>query len=134
MELVNEVSRILGEGTGEIGAGWSVIREAVESAVVLLSPVVPHITEELWGLLGHDENLLNVEWPAYREEALVVDTRTVVLQVNGKLRSRIEVPADCSREDMERFAMDDERVQAFIESKTVKKVIVVQQKLVNVVV
>ena len=137
MELVNEISRILGDmgDGGEVsGQGWSVIREAVESAVILLSPVVPHITEELWSLLGHGENLLNVDWPAHREKALEIETRTVVLQVNGKLRSRIEVPADIGADDLERMALADERVRTFIESKTVKKVIVVQQKLVNVVV
>jgi leucyl-tRNA synthetase len=134
MELVNEISRILGDGAKVSDQGWSVIREAVEAAVILLSPVVPHITEELWRLLENSENLLNVQWPAHREEALEIETRTVVLQVNGKLRSRIEVPADIGSDELERMALADERVRTFIESKTVKKVIVVQQKLVNVVV
>ena len=134
MELINEVSRILGEGAHRTGFAWSVIREAVESSIVLLSPVVPHITEELWSLLGHKENLLNVPWPAHRKEALTIDTRTVVLQVNGKLRNRVDVPADCSRDELERLALADERVKMFIGSRPVKKVVVVQQKLVNVVV
>ncbi len=134
MELMNDVSRILGEDRDPGPEGWSVLREALETAVVLLSPVVPHITEELWSLLGHEADLLSVPWPRYREDALEVETRTVVLQVNGKLRSRVEVPADSGREALEEIALADERVRRFIEGKPVKKVIVVPGKLVNVVV
>ena len=135
MELVNEISRILGEGAPAAGsAAWDTIREAVETTVVLLCPVVPHITEELWHRLGHEESLLNVGWPKVREEALAVEVRTIVLQVNGKLRSRIEAPADAGKEDLEKAALADERVMKFIGEKPVKKVIVVPNKLVNVVV
>ena len=134
MELMNDVSRILGEGEDPGAEGWPVVREALETAVVLLSPVVPHITDELWSLLGREGNLLTVPWPRYRSEALTVDTRTVVLQVNGKLRSRIEVGADASREELEKAALADERVRRFIADQPVKKVIVVPGKLVNVVV
>jgi leucyl-tRNA synthetase len=134
MELMNDVSRILGEGPDPGEEGWPVIREALEAAVVLLSPVVPHITEELWSLLGREENLLSVSWPRYRAEALEVETRTVVLQVNGKLRSRIEVAADAGREELEKAALADERVRKFVGDRVVKKVIVVPGKLVNVVV
>jgi len=134
MELVNEISRILGENGGKGDLSWDVIREAVEAAVILLSPVVPHITEELWHLLGHDENLLNVSWPAPRQEALEVDTLTIVLQVNGKLRNTITVPVDAGREDLEKAALADEKVGNFIQGKQIKKVVVVPKKLVNVVV
>ncbi len=134
MELVNEVSRTLADDKEQGKEGWTIIREALEATVMLLSPVVPHITEELWNLLGHRENLLSTSWPGYRNEALEVDTRTVVLQVNGKLRSRIEVAADCSREDLEKAALSDDRVKKFIGDKPVKKVIVVPKKLVNIVV
>jgi leucyl-tRNA synthetase len=113
---------------------WSVVREAVETTILLLSPVVPHITEEMWRMLGHREFLLNVPWPSYREEALEVDKKLVVLQVNGKVRNRIEVPSSFTEEDIEEAALADERIKHFIDGKEIRKVIVVQKKLVNVVV
>jgi leucyl-tRNA synthetase len=134
MELVNEVYRYLNSENEVEDQAWSMIREAVEKAVLLLSPVVPHITEEMWRMLGHEGPLLNVPWPSFREEALEAEKRLVVLQVNGKVRSRIEVPASYTREEIETAALGDERVRGFIRDKTIRKVIVVQQKLVNIVV
>jgi leucyl-tRNA synthetase len=134
MELVNETNRMIGETPSGKAPDWSVIREAVETVVLLLSPVVPHITEELWQRLGFDKSLLEVSWPAFREDALEVEKRLIVLQVNGKVRNRIEVPALCSDEDLETEALKDERIRQFIEGKAVKKVIVVKNKLVNIVV
>jgi len=134
MELVNVLTQFANSEGEKDDVAWSVVREGVEAAVVLLSPVVPHITEELWQLLGHDKNLLEFAWPGYREDALEVQTRLVVLQVNGKVRSRIEVPAFYNEKQIEAEALADERVQRFIEGKAVKKVIVVKKKLVNVVV
>ncbi|MDY7038378.1 MAG: class I tRNA ligase family protein, partial [Thermodesulfobacteriota bacterium] len=134
MELVNEVNRFLNGKQDREDLVWSVIKEAIEATVVLLSPVAPHITEELWRMLGHSENLLDVPWPTHREEALEAEKCMIVLQVNGKVRSKIEVPASFSREEIETEALSDERVQRFISEKTVKKIIVVQKKLVNVVV
>jgi leucyl-tRNA synthetase len=134
MELVNDISRIIGEAEDREALSWDVIREAIETTIVLLSPVVPHITDELWNQMGHEECLLNVEWLSPRKDALVVDTLTIVLQVNGKLRNRIEVPADSSKEDLEKAALSDEKVGKFISDKPIKKVIVVPKKLVNVVV
>jgi leucyl-tRNA synthetase len=131
MELVNEVGKYLGNDEGR---DWSVVREAVESTVVLLSPVVPHITEELWHMLGREESLLNVRWPSYSDTALEVESRLVVLQVNGKVRDRIEVPAGFSKKEIEAEALKSQRVQNFVAGKPIKKVIVVQNKLVNVVV
>jgi len=134
MELVNDVNRVLTSHEPGDGRLWSVIKEAVEAAIVLLSPVVPHITEELWEMLGHEGSLLLMPWPAYREEALEVEKRLVVVQVNGKVRDRIEVPASFGEGEIEAEALRSERVQGFIAGKAVKRVIVVGQKLVNVVV
>ena len=133
MELFNEINQPLNNIKENDATAWSVVREAVEAAVLLLSPVVPHITEELWHILGHDENLINVRWPVYREEALEVERRLVVLQVNGKVRSKIEVPASYSDKEIEAETMADERMRRFIDGKSIKKIIVVQKKLVNVV-
>jgi leucyl-tRNA synthetase len=85
-------------------------------------------------MLGHDKSLLTIPWPTYRKDALKEDTILVVLQVNGKVRSRIEVPANCSQKEIETKALADERVQRFVNGNPVKKVIVVKNKLVNVVV
>jgi leucyl-tRNA synthetase len=134
MELVNEVNRYLSSDQDMSDLAWSVVREAMETTVVLLSPVVPHITEELWRMLGHTSCLLTVPWPAFRSEALEMEKRLIVLQVNGKVRSRIEVPAAFNQKEIEAEALIDERVQRFVGEKEIKKVIVVQKKLVNVVV
>jgi leucyl-tRNA synthetase len=134
MELVNDIHKVLSGGEEHSNLTWSVVKEAVEAAVLLLSPVVPHMTEELWNMLGHEELLLEVPWPAYRAEALEVARRLIVLQVNGKVRDRIEVPASYTEKEIEAAALGSERVQSFIGQKPVKKVIVVGQKLVNVVV
>jgi leucyl-tRNA synthetase len=135
MELVNDINRATGGGTQEKdGPFWPVVREAIEATVVLLSPVVPHIAEELWARLGKTSCLLETAWPSYREEALAVDNRLVVIQVNGKVRSRIEVPADFGDDQIEAAAMSDDRIQRFVGDKPVKRVIVIQQKLVNIVI
>ena len=134
MELVNEINRFLNNKDKKDAAAWSIVREAVEATVVLVSPVVPHITEELWHMLGNSESLLNIFWPTYREEALEVEKRLVVLQVNGKVRNRIKVPASYSEKEIEAEALADERVRRFINEQPIKKIIVVQKKLVNVVV
>jgi leucyl-tRNA synthetase len=134
MELINEITQFVKTKDKKDDLAWSVIREATEATVILLSPVVPHITEELWHLLGNNANLLDVAWPEYRESALKAQTRLIVVQVNGKVRSKIEVPASHDKDKIEAEALADERVQKFIEGKKIKKVIVVQQKLVNVVV
>jgi leucyl-tRNA synthetase len=133
MELVNEVNQLLNTPGAEGALTWSVVREAVETVVVLLSPVVPHMTEELWHRLGHRGHLIQVPWPTYREEALEVETKLIVLQVNGKVRSRIELPTSLSRKEIEAAALADERVQQFVGGKAIKKVVVVEGKLVNVV-
>jgi leucyl-tRNA synthetase len=134
MELVNEVNKYLNGAQDKGGLAWSVLREAVETTVILLSPVVPHITEECWQMLGHEESLLNVPWPGYKAAALEVEKKLVVIQVNGKVRSRIKVPASFDQKEIEAEALKDERVRRHLGEKAIKKVIVVKNKLVNVVV
>jgi leucyl-tRNA synthetase len=110
-----------------------VIRLAMESLTLLLSPIVPHFAEELWGELGHDSSVLLAPWPQYRDDALVKEELLIVIQVNGKLRSRFQVAADTDEETIKEMALSDERVQNFIEGQRIKKVIVVKNKLVNIV-
>jgi len=134
MELFNKINQFLNTGEKISPAAWSVVREAVDAMVVLLHPIVPHITEELWSALGHRESLVTISWPTYTEKALEKETRLVVVQVNGKVRSRIEIPVSYDDQEIQDQALGDERVRRFIDDKAIKRVIVVQKKLVNVVV
>ncbi len=107
--------------------------EYVEGFVQLLAPIAPHIGEELWQILGSEESLTYVPWPTYDEAALVEDEVEVVFQVNGKLRGKQNVARGLSKEELEQIAMNHEAVKEFIEGKTVRKVIAVPDKLVNIV-
>ena len=129
MELINELSKF----DDDSGQGMAVMREAIEGIVIMLSPMVPHITQQLWNELGHDELLADVAWLQCDESALVRDEIELVLQVNGKLRSRINVAADANNETIEAQALADDKIQSNIEGKTVRKVIVVPGRLVNIV-
>ena len=131
MELVNTLYGIDPDKSPQKTA---VIRFAMESVTLLLSPIVPHFAEELWNALGFETSILLASWPSYREDALVKDEFLIVVQVNGKLRSRFNVDADADDDTIKEMALSDERVQKFIEGKPVKKVIVVKKKLVNIVV
>jgi leucyl-tRNA synthetase len=109
-------------------------REAMEDFVKLLSPLAPHLAEELWQLLGHQHSLAYEAWPEY-DEALTKSAQVEVpLQVNGKLRARITVDAECSRQVLEEAALADSRIQELIEGKQIAKVVVVPGRLVNIVV
>jgi leucyl-tRNA synthetase len=129
MELINELSKF----NDESEQGRAVTREAIENIVLLLSPIVPHITQQLWNELGHDELLAELSWPQCDESALVRDEIDMVIQVNGKLRSKISVPVNADDKTVEQLAMADAKIVANIEGKTVRKVIVVAGRLVNIV-
>lgn len=105
----------------------------VEGFVKMLSPVAPHVAEEIWEQLGHTDTITYEEWPVFDAAKLVEDEVEVVLQVMGKVRSKLSVPKDISKEDLEKVALADEGLQKWIEGKTIRKVIVVPGKLVNVV-
>ncbi len=130
MELANAVSRF----EAATPQGRAVVREALESMVLLLSPIVPHITHALWRALGHERAVVDEPWPTVDRDALRSDTVTLVVQVNGKLRGRIQVPADADRAAVEQAARQEENVRRFVEGQEVKKVIVVPGRLVNIVV
>ena len=118
----------------ELPADEPVPREAIETLVKLTAPFAPHITEELWSLLGHEGSVFDSPFPKYDESKMVEDTVTVVLQVNGKIRDKLEVPTGLSREELEKFATSSERVQKHVGDMQIKKLIVVPNTLVNVVV
>ncbi|XXF07853.1 leucine--tRNA ligase [Pseudomonas sp. D2-3] len=111
----------------------ALLQEGLETVALLLAPITPHISHELWQELGHEEAIIDASWPSVDEAALVQDSLTLVIQVNGKLRGQIEVPADASREAVEAAARSNENVQRFTEGLTIRKVIVVPGKLVNIV-
>ena len=108
--------------------------EYVEGLVKLLSPVVPHITEELWSKLGHVGSIAYAKWPTYDESKLVEDVVEIVIQINGKVRQHLQVSKDASREELQALALNDERIKQEIVDKEVKKVIAVPGKLVSIVV
>jgi leucyl-tRNA synthetase len=132
MELVNEiyVSEVK-DRTDEIS--MRVMREAIETTVLLLSPFVPHFAEELWEALGNRDSIMKNPWPDYDREAVLEEEILIVVQVNGKLRDRITIPASYGEEEVKAWALKSERIQKLIEDKKVKRVILVPQKLVNIV-
>jgi len=130
MELLNAVNRFEDESQ----AGRAVEHEALEAVVLMLSPIVPHICHALWAALGHDTAIVDMPWPAVDEAALEADRVEIVVQVNGKLRSRISVAADADNDSIEETALADPNVQRFVADKEVRKTIVVPGRLVNIVV
>lgn len=108
--------------------------EYMEGFVKLISPVAPHVAEELWDKLGHEEGSISYEqWPKYDESKLVEDEVEIVVQLNGKVRTKLSIPKDATKEVMEKIAMNDEKVKEGLDGKTVRKVVAVPGKLVNIV-
>jgi len=111
-----------------------VLRSAVDALTLLIAPFAPHFAEELWEALGNDASIANAGWPVHDPEAIVATEITIVVQVNGKVRSKLTLPAGTSDKDIETAALADPKVKEHLAGKTPKKVIVVQGKLVSVVV
>ena len=130
MELVNTLSKF----TDESANGKAVRQEALEAIVLMLAPMVPHICHQLWLDLGHQEAVVTAAWPKVDESALAQDNIEYVIQVNGKLRSKISVATSLSSDEIQALALLDEQAQKFIDGKPLRKVIVVPNKLVNIVV
>jgi leucyl-tRNA synthetase len=132
MELFNAMAQAgAGGGHPELPR---VMRLAFESLTLMLAPIVPHVAEELWAALGKEQSILLAAWPTFREEALEREEALIVIQVNGKLRGRMSAPTDADEETLRSGALADEQVAKFIAGKPVKKVVVVKNKLVNIVV
>jgi len=130
MELLNAIKRF----DDSSDAGRSVVQEALDAIVLVLSPVIPHVCHELWHALGHESAPVNEGWPVFDESALARDTIEIVVQVNGKLRGRILVAVDADSDSISAQALADENVKRFVADKTVRKTIVIPGRLVNVVV
>jgi leucyl-tRNA synthetase len=147
MELVNELyafcsasrSVPVGEEAEQVGAierpsTISVLKEAVESLVRMLSPFAPHMAEELWEALGHTGGIVQAGWPDYDEAVAKAEQIVVPVQINGKVRARLTVPADTSEEALREIALADPQVRPYLEGKAIKKVVVARGKLVSIVV
>ena len=130
MELLNE----LGKFSDSSDQGQALMQEALELIVLMLSPIVPHITQSLWNALGHQGLVVDSAWPEYDSAALVKDSIEYVIQVNGKMRGRISVAADIDKDAIETAALNEPNVKRFVDGKTPRKVIVVPGRLVNLVV
>ena len=129
MELVNTIAK-----TPDEGSDRAVVREAWRTALIVLSPIAPHICHSLWQILGEQGLVVDASWPEVDETALVRDHIELVCQVNGKVRARIEVAADADQDTVQAVAFEEVNMQKFMEGKTVRKVIYVPGKLINVVV
>jgi leucyl-tRNA synthetase len=129
MELVNAIIKY--QANNDLDK--QVVKHALDTTVLLLSPVVPHICQELWQLAGKSEMVVDASWPACDKQALTKDEVLIILQVNGKTRGKIEVAADLDKSVIETLALEDSNVQKFTDGKTVRKVIVVPGRLVNIV-
>ncbi|MGZ4032732.1 MAG: class I tRNA ligase family protein, partial [Tumebacillaceae bacterium] len=128
MELVNAIYSYPEDADQGIKA------EAIKTTVILLNPAAPHVTSELWEMMGEASALYDLAWPQYDEAALVLDELEYAVQINGKVRDRIVFPKDATKEQIEADVLASEKVQALLEGKAIKKLIVVPGKLINVVV
>ena len=130
MELVNATRKAIDSGCGPADPA---VREATETVAILLSLVAPYTAEEMWERLGHQPTVARAGWPVVDEALLVQESVTAVVQIQGKVRARLEVSPEISEDDLEAAAMADPAVARALEGKTVRKVIVRAPKLVNIV-
>ena len=130
MELLNSVSRF----DDDSATGIAIRQETFENMVLMLSPIIPHLCHQLWQDLGHDSVIIDCPWPQHDEAALVQETIEMVIQVNGKLRGKMQLSADSEKAVCEALAFKNEQVRRYIDDRPIKKVIVVPNKLVNIVI
>ena len=131
MELVNATRKAIDSGCGPADPA---VREAAEAVAILLSLVAPYVAEEMWERLGHAPSVAQATWPVVDEALLVEESVTAVVQIQGKVRARLEVAPDIDEADLEALALADPTVVRAIDGRAVRKVIVRAPKLVNVVV
>ena len=129
MELINQLSKF--HDADEIAQ--AIRQEALESIVLMLSPVMPHVAQELWIMLGKDGLVMDQPWPEIDEDALEQSNIQMMIQINGKLRGKVDVDIDADDKTVEKLALDNDNVLQFLENKTIRKVIVVKGRLINIV-
>jgi leucyl-tRNA synthetase len=128
MELVNAIYQI------PYTVCQKEIKEAIKTTVLLLSPFCPHICEEMWQKLGYKKTTIKEKWPTYNRDLIKEETITYVIQVNGKVRSKLEVPAEITEEELKEKVLFDEKIKKWIENKEIKRFIFVPKRLVNIVI
>jgi leucyl-tRNA synthetase len=135
MELVNALHAFAALSADRVPAGERdrLLREGIDTVLLLLAPFCPHITEELWQTLGHVDSVFRQRWPAADPAALVRDEVTVVVQIDGKVRSRLTVDVGANDAEVRRLALDDDKVRPWLGGRDVDKVVVVPRRLVNIV-
>jgi leucyl-tRNA synthetase len=131
MELVNDLYRARESASSP--EEFSVIREAIEKLLIMLSPFVPHITQELWEAMGNTESLYRIAWPLYNPEWAEEQEATIAVQVNGKLRATITVPKDTDQSEVEARAMSEANVKRFLDGAQIKRIIYVPNKIINII-
>jgi leucyl-tRNA synthetase len=132
-ELVNTISKTLNDGADDAGSEFAV-REAADFLVQMMAPMMPHLAEECWSALGHDNLISEVNWPEPEDALLVDDSVTYPVQINGKKRAELSIAKEASKEEVEAATLALEAVRKALEGKSPKKIIVVPQRIVNVVV
>lgn len=132
MELVNDLYKYKEIDKNHING--PLLKEGIQTVIILLSPFAPHITEELWERIGNSTSVYLTDWPQYDEKAIIKDEIEIVVQINGKVREKIMVSSNILKEDMEKLALNSEKIQHLTKDKEVKKVIAVPKKLINIVV
>ena len=130
MELTNQLQSFDDDSV----QGKVVFREALESIVLMLAPILPHVCHVMWQRLGNERAIYKVKWPVVDQNALKKDSINLVVQVNGKKRATIYLPAGAKKQQIETTALEEENVKKFIEDKNIAKIIIVPGRLVNIVV
>lgn len=130
MELVNEMYRY--KESKDVNAG--LLGKATKELILILSPFVPHICEEMWQHIGQEQSVSTMRWPEFDESALVKDTVEIVVQINGKVKEKLMVDSNATKEELEKIAMENEKIQGLLQGKSVVKVIAVPSRLINIVV
>jgi leucyl-tRNA synthetase len=133
MELVNMMYKYQ-EDVRDSDKSAALVGELTGKLLMLLSPVVPFITEELWSRAGNEGSIHKIPWPDYDKEIAKEELVTIIFQVNGKLRDRMELPLDTSSEEIEKYALSSEKVRKYIEGKKIIKKVAIPNKLINIVV
>jgi leucyl-tRNA synthetase len=128
MKIVNALYKL-----GDSAQDNALLHEGLGITLRLLAPIAPHVSHHLWRELGFGENILDSDWPQPDEAALVQESIQYAVQVNGKVRAQLQVPADADKEAIEKLAQEDDNVRKFTDGKTIRKIIVVPKKLVNIV-
>ena len=129
MELLNHLQKAPKKSAQDL----AVLREGIDAIVLLLAPIAPHICHVMWRDLGHKNEIETAPWPSAEAEAMVEDEKLIVLQVNGKVRAKITVAADATKEQVESLGLAEQNVQQHIEAKTIRKIIYIPGRLLNIV-